>query len=105
MEAIPINCEKRNSPCSNTHATSIINARNHREYNCDSNHYLVEAKVSERTTKVWNISEDQVKIWDTDKVLLIEVKSLTRRQYYQETVKGQNARKRTTTGNRRCSQN
>ena len=49
------------------HASSIIDVRNSRGANCDSDHYLVKAKVRERISRVWKqrVGNDRTK-WNLE---------------------------------------
>jgi hypothetical protein len=50
------------------HASSIIDVRSFRGANCDSDHYLVVAKVRQRLSTINNINTFKKTRWNTDKI-------------------------------------
>ncbi|XP_055380697.1 craniofacial development protein 2-like [Condylostylus longicornis] len=64
------------------HATSIIDVRSFRGANCDSDHFLVVAKLRQRISKVINKNAFRRTIWDTEKI----VENLELRASYQSSM-------------------
>jgi hypothetical protein len=64
------------------HSSSVIDVRSCRGPSCDSDHYLVRVKVTERIAKLQKVSRTNRKKWDVEK-LRNDPRNQNRKEYQQ----------------------